>query len=70
MKRMMNLSRLYVEFAGLRPDDMFVNEGCIRDLGGFFEVASNSCGDEVLDLFCRDAADSAGLFGPALQQRR
>ncbi len=49
---------------------MCVDEDCVLDLGGFFEVISNGFGDEVLDFFCRDTADGAGLLGPALQQRR
>jgi len=53
----------------LRPDDMFVNENCVCDLGGFVEVAANGFGDEVLNFFGRDSADCAGLLGPALQQR-
>ena len=54
----------------LDPDDMIVDEDCVFDLGGFVEVISNGFGDEVLDLFCRDSADGAGLLGPALQQGR
>src|SRR5215203_154020 len=53
----------------LRPDDMFVNENCVCDLGGFVAVAANGFGNDVLDFFRRDSADCTGLLGPALQQR-
>ena len=56
-------------WSDLRPGDMFVNENCVCDFGGFFEVISNGFRDEVLDFFRRDTADCAGLLGPALQQR-
>ena len=54
----------------LDPDNMFVDENCVCDLGGCFEVISNGLDDEGLNLVCRDPADGAGLLGPALQQCR
>jgi len=49
---------------------MILDEECVRDLGGFIEVISNSFDDEGFDLVCRDPADGAGLIRSALQQGR
>ena len=37
----------------LDPDDVFVDEGCVLDVGRFVEVTSNTFYDEGVDLICR-----------------
>jgi hypothetical protein len=39
----------------LYPDHMILDQECVRDIGGFIEVISNSSNDEDLDLVCREA---------------
>jgi hypothetical protein len=34
---------------------MILDQECVRDIGGFIEVISNSSNDEDLDLVCREA---------------
>jgi len=43
----------------LDPDDVFVDEGCVLDVGRFVEVTSNTFYDEGLDLIRWDSADSS-----------
>jgi hypothetical protein len=50
-------------------EDVFVNEGCVLDVGRFVEMTSNTFYDESLDLICWNPADSSCLFRLALQKR-
>jgi hypothetical protein len=45
------------------PDDVFVDEGCVLNVGRFVEVTSNTFYDEGLDLIRWNPADASGLFG-------
>ena len=52
----------------LDPDNVFVDEGCVLDVGRFVETTSNTFYDESLDLIRWDPADSSGLIRLALQE--
>ena len=56
----------------LDADNVIADEDCVFAIGVFAEMIADRLCDERLDLVCRHAADSSGLFhlGPARGLRR